>query len=98
MTTVLHDVGSSQDSLRRLIAQAHQQVESRVDAEIRIDFSSVSILQSETIGQLVRLHLKAQRYDSQLVLENVDPCVLEVLVLTRLDRMLRIRMDSSRRC
>jgi anti-anti-sigma factor len=60
------------------------------DPRVVVDLSSVQRIDTKELGDLIRLHLDVKRDERILVLENLQDCVLQVMELTRLDRLFRI--------
>ena len=57
-----------------------------------LDFTSVQYLSSQAIGILLTLHNKLKALDkSKLVLCGVSPKLMELLKITRLDRVLTVK-------
>jgi len=65
------------------------------DTMVVLDFSHVQRINTQQLGELIRLHRSIKRSGRQLVLENVSESILQVLAMTRLDRLLRINLDSQ---
>lgn len=95
MLSIEQEVSSAEVSLGKLIDQASQFLADGTGDEILIDCAEVTTIRSGMLDQLIRLHLKSQRHDVRLILINVSPTVLDVIHRTRLDRMLRIRIDDG---
>ncbi len=62
----------------------------RNESRVVVDLSRVERIDTRELGELIRLHLDVKREDRVLVLENLHDCVLQVMQLTRLDRLFRI--------
>ncbi len=63
--------------------------------ELVVDLSAVTALDATGLGVLVGAHRRAQRAGRLLVLRDVPPVVARLLLLTRLDRVLRTVRTSA---
>jgi anti-anti-sigma factor len=63
---------------------------SRLDPLV-LDLSGVDFLTAEGLGELVRVHNRLQELGGELVLDNVGDQAFEVLQVTRLTDLLRVR-------
>lgn len=61
----------------------------RADGELVLDLSGLDALDATGLGVLVGAHRRAGREGRSLVLRDVGPQVARLLLLTRLDRVLR---------
>jgi anti-anti-sigma regulatory factor len=95
MLTAERDIPAIEKTFDQIIAQASRRVAEHDGDEIPIDCSAVTVIKSYMLDRLIRLHLDAQRCGVRVILENVNDFVFEVITLTRLDRMLRIRIDEG---
>lgn len=59
--------------------------------ELVVDLSSIDRIDSRQLGELVKIHLDLRNRDRRLVLDNAHGGVLEVLELTRMNRLLEVR-------
>jgi anti-anti-sigma factor len=59
--------------------------------ELVVDLSSIEWIDSRQLGELVKIHLDLRRHDRRLVLDNAHGGVLEILELTRMNRLLEVR-------
>ena len=73
------------------LTRLQQQAKAGGDAELIVDLSNVERINSRELGLLVRLHLELRHRDRRLVLGNAQGSVLEVLELTRMDRLMEVR-------
>jgi anti-sigma B factor antagonist len=64
--------------------------------ELVIDLNELEAVDATGLGVLVGAHRRAQRAGRTLVLEDVPDRVVRLLLITRLDRVLRTR--SSQEC
>ena len=77
------------------LSQATRDAQAGEGEEILVDLSGVERIASDQLGELIRLHLRVKQTGHRLVLSNVRSNVLEVFTLTRLDRMIELRYESS---
>ena len=68
-------------------------------AEVVVDLGNVERIDSRELGELVKIHMRLRQCDSRLVLTNAHGAVLEVLELTRINRLIEVRqaLDTSAR-
>lgn len=59
------------------------------DGDLVLDLSALTALDATGLGVLVGAHRRAQRAGRTLVLRDVSPAVGRLLLLTRLDKVLR---------
>ena len=71
-------------SLNRLVDEEHRQ-------NILLDFTKVRYLSSQAIGMLISLHKKLLQAKGSVELLGVSPQLLQLLKITKLDRILKIR-------
>jgi anti-sigma B factor antagonist len=71
-------------SLNRLVDEDHRQ-------NILLDFTRVRYLSSQAIGMIISLHKKLSQSHGALELGGVSPQLLQLLKITKLDRILKIR-------
>lgn len=64
------------------------------DGELVLDLAALEAVDATGLGVLVGAHRRAQRAGRTLVLEDVPPGVGRVLLVTRLDRVLRTRRSA----
>ncbi|MDX2129084.1 MAG: STAS domain-containing protein [Chloroherpetonaceae bacterium] len=62
--------------------------------KITLNFKKVWFANSSGIGLLVRLHLRAQKANSQLVIESPGENVLKSIVAMQLDKVLSIETSN----
>ncbi len=63
--------------------------------KILLDFSGVEFLSSSFLGKLITLSGKLKARDAALRLCNIQPQVLEVFLVCKLDRIFDVRKDSA---
>lgn len=79
------------------MAQAKANAQACGDPEILIDLSSVARIASEELSELIRWQLSVKQCQQRLVLCNVQESVHQVLILTRLDRLIEFRTEPGHR-
>jgi anti-anti-sigma factor len=72
------------DDVQRRASDTHSE-------ELVVDLSSIERIDSRQLGELVKIHLDLRNHDRRLVLDNAQGGVLEVLELTRMNRLLEVR-------
>jgi anti-sigma B factor antagonist len=76
------------------IAEIGQALASLIDAKARpkvlLDFANVDHLSSAALGMLININNKIKQQNGQLRLANIKPQILEVFVITRLNKLFRI--------
>lgn len=60
-------------------------------AEVVVDLENVERIDSRELGELVKIHMRLRQCDSRLVLTNAHGSVLEVLEITRINRLIEVR-------
>lgn len=63
--------------------------------ELVLDLSEVVVVDATGLGVLVGAHRDAGRAGRVLVLRDIAPAVARMLLLTRLDRVLKIRRSAA---
>lgn len=95
MVTAMGEVFTSSQSFSDLIKIAHSELKQSDCKEIKIDCTSIMVVRSEMLDQLIRLHLKARHQGASVALENVNELFHNALTITRIDRMLQVRVDAA---
>ncbi len=95
MLTTEQDIRLIEATFADLMDRAEHQIVQCGSDEIAIDCSAITLIKSYMLDRLIRLHLDARQAGAHVVLENVSDLVFDVISLTRLDRMLRIRFDEG---
>jgi anti-sigma B factor antagonist len=76
------------------IAEIGQALSSLIDAKDRpkvlLDFSHVDHLSSAALGMLIDVNNRIKQQNGQLRLSNIKPQIMEVFVITKLNRLFRI--------
>lgn len=62
--------------------------------EVVLDMSDIECIDSRQLGELVKIHLGLRQHDRRLVVDNARGAVLEILGLTRVDRLIEVRESS----
>lgn len=75
------------------LTDAKKEAEESSEREIMIDLSQVQRIASDELCELIRLQLTVKHSDQRLVLCNVQETVMQVFNLTRLDRLIELRLD-----
>ena len=60
-----------------------------------LNFSNVEFMSSAALGKLIRLHQRLAQVQGKLILCNISKAILEIFVLTKLDKMLKIVKDEA---
>jgi anti-sigma B factor antagonist len=76
-----------------------EQLLSLVDVErvkkMLLNFRNVEYLSSAALGKLIKLNNKMKETGGKLVLCNINPEIYEVFVITRLDKLFKIKDDEQ---
>lgn len=70
-------------------------IEERTNPKLILDFSAVDHLSSAALGMLINANNKIREANGQLRLTNIKPQILEVFVITRLNKLFRILPNRS---
>ena len=65
-------------------------VEERQRPKLLLDFANVDHLSSAALGMLINVNNKVKQQNGQLRLSNIRPQIMEVFVITKLNRLFRI--------
>lgn len=63
--------------------------------KILLNFANVEFMSSAALGKLIRLHQRLQQAGGKLVLCGISASILEIFVITKLDKMLTIVKDEQ---
>jgi anti-sigma B factor antagonist len=63
--------------------------------KILLNFSNVEFMSSAALGKLIRLHQRLQQAGGKLVLCGISGSIMEIFVITKLDKMLTIVKDEQ---
>jgi len=72
-------------------------VESRDRPKLLLDFSNVDHLSSAALGMLINVNNKIKQQNGQLRLASIKPQIMEVFVITKLNRLFKISATVRRR-
>jgi anti-sigma B factor antagonist len=64
--------------------------ESKDRPKLLLDFGNVDHLSSAALGMLINVNNRVKQQNGQLRLANIKPQILEVFVITKLNRLFRI--------
>lgn len=70
-------------------------IEQNTGIRLLIDFSSVQFLTSSVLGLLIRLSRRIFQSEGRLRLCSIDPKILEIFKITRLDKVFEIYNDRQ---
>jgi anti-sigma B factor antagonist len=65
-------------------------IEERNNPKLLLDFSTVDHLSSAALGMLINANNKIREANGQLRLANIKPQIMEVFVITKLNKLFRI--------
>jgi anti-sigma B factor antagonist len=65
-------------------------VETKDRSKLLLDFANVDHLSSAALGMLITVNNKIKQQNGQLRLANIKPQIMEVFVITKLNRLFRI--------
>ena len=60
-----------------------------------LNFANVEHLSSAALGTLITINNKVKQKGGQLRLSNIDPQILEVFVITKLNKLFQIHNDEA---
>ena len=63
--------------------------------KLLLDFASVDHLSSAALGMLINANNKIREKNGQLRLANIKPQILEVFVITKLNKLFQIKPDRN---
>jgi len=63
--------------------------------KILLNFGNVEYLSSAALGKLITLNKKLQQNGGKLILCNIDPQILEVFEITKLDKFFKIVKEEQ---
>ena len=70
-------------------------VESRQRPKLILDFQNVDHLSSAALGMLINVNQKIKLQSGELRLVNIKPQIIEVFVITRLNKLFKILPDRE---
>lgn len=65
-------------------------VETKDRPKLLLDFTQVDYLSSAALGMLINLHNRIKQQNGQLRLTAIKPQIMEVFIITKLNRLFRI--------
>lgn len=65
-------------------------VDERLHPKLLLDFSTVDHLSSAALGMLINVNKRVKERNGQLRLANIKPQILEVFIITKLNKLFRI--------
>lgn len=83
-------------NIHELGRELFQLVEEQNRKKLLLNFAAVEFLSSETLGELIKLEKKVKQHAGKLVLTNIRPEILEVFVITRLNKLFEIVDDEAK--
>jgi len=81
----------STGDLERIGQGLNRLVDEEKRQNVLLDFTKVRYLSSQAIGMIIRLHKKLLQSQGRLELSGVSPQLLQLLKITKLDRVFKIR-------
>src|SRR5687767_3220617 len=69
--------------------------ESKDRPKLLLDFANVDHLSSAALGMLINVNNRVKQQNGQLRLANIRPQIMEVFVITKLNRLFRITTTRS---
>lgn len=70
-------------------------IEERGNPKLLLDFATVDHLSSAVLGMLINANNKIKLKNGQLRLANIKPQIMEVFVITKLNKLFRILPDRA---
>ena len=70
------------------------EIEKTSEEQIILDFQKVQFMSSSMLGKLVQIHKKCKEYKAKLKLCSIDPEILKVFKMTKLDKLFDIEADE----
>jgi anti-sigma B factor antagonist len=70
-------------------------VEERHQPKLLLDFKNVDHLSSAALGMLINVNQKIKTQSGELRLVNIKPQIIEVFVITRLNKLFKILPDRE---
>ncbi len=70
-------------------------VDEQAQRSIILDFAEVQFLTSSMIGVLIKLHQKAQAIQGRVVICSLQPKLMEIFKVTKLDSLLQFAKDEA---
>ena len=77
-------------NIQQIGEEITESIEAQDQPKILINFENVDHLSSAALGTLITINNKVRAKDGQLRLTNIDPQILEVFKITKLDKLFEI--------
>lgn len=77
-------------NIQQIGAEITRIVDAKANPKILISFDNVDHLSSAALGTLITINNRIRSRDGQLRLANIDPQILEVFVITKLNKLFQI--------
>lgn len=77
-------------NIQQIGAEITRIVDAKSNPKILISFDNVDHLSSAALGTLITINNRIRSRDGQLRLANIDPQILEVFVITKLNKLFQI--------
>jgi len=81
-------------SIQRIGEEISELIDATTSPKLLISFANVDHLSSAALGTLITINHKVRNRSGQLRLADIDPQIMEVFSITKLDRIFTIH-DSS---
>ncbi|NND99305.1 MAG: hypothetical protein HKN47_18450 [Pirellulaceae bacterium] len=82
-------------SLTECLDESRAQFDRTATDQITVDCADVVKVSSAELSHLIRLHLDARLLGIGVTLTNVDDTLCQIIQLTRIDRMVQLRIDTA---
>ncbi|MDX9703492.1 MAG: STAS domain-containing protein [Candidatus Auribacterota bacterium] len=86
------------DIISQIYAKILSVVEETKGVNLIVNFSQVNYLSSSVLSKLISIHKKVKAQDGTMCLCNINPVILKIFELTRLDTYLNIFPDEEKAC
>jgi anti-sigma B factor antagonist len=81
------------DQIEELGQELYQLVEGEAAPKLVLDFSDIEFLSSSALGKFISLHGKLRSHGGSMKLCALQPQILDVFLICRLDRLFDIKKD-----
>lgn len=71
------------------------EIEKTTEEQVILDFQKVQFMSSSMLGKLVQIQKKCNAFKAKLKFCSIDPEILEVFKLTKLDELFDIEADEA---
>jgi anti-sigma B factor antagonist len=82
-------------NIQQIGAEITKLVDARPHPKLLISFDNVDHLSSAALGTLITINNRVRSKDGQLRLANIDPQILEVFVITKLNKLFQIHPTTQ---